>query len=400
MTHEEARRARGYDYPDRSRAFTDTVYGHDAKPEKEMRADLDRAIHAFDPAPAAYRVFFGDIHGHSTLSDGNYSIDECYKNARDIAKLDFCAVTDHDHGGVGNKELWMPDPNWGGRSRWEILQEKAAQYSEPGAFTAMLGYERDSYPWCNNMVLYYRGAKGEMVRDEHDGEITQAAYEALLQRKDMIAVPHTSGRIDSGCDFSAKSAMQIPRLLEIYSRSGAYEYFDNPYPSDTNCRGGYYQDALAQGALMGCIANSDDHDGLQGRDEAQSGNAFRRHSGITAVWARDNTREAIFEALYARRCYGFMGGRITLDFRINGRYMGEVIPDAGRRDIFYQVTADAPVERVTLVKNERDDMFFVEACQKMCFDYRRERPRDCYYLRVKLKDGRMAWSSPIWVQDR
>ena len=395
MTNREIRRARGYDYPDRTRAFTDTVYGHDQKSESEFRADLNRAVHAFDPDPPAYRVLFGDIHGHSTLSDGSRSIDECYRTAREIARLDFCAVTDHDHGGVGNRELWMPDPRWNGRSGWDILQEKALEYSEPGVFTALLGYERDSYPWCNNLVIYYRDAMGAPIRGEHDGELTEEEYDALLARDDVIAVPHTSGRIDSGCDFSSKPARQIPRLMEIYSRSGAYEYFDNPYPSDTNCRGGYLRDALAQGGLIGCIANSDDHDGLMGRDEDSP--SFRRHSGITGVWAKENTREAIFEALYARRCYGFMGGRIILDFRINGHYMGEVFAEPERREIYYHIEADAPIDRVTLVKNERDYMFFLDFQEKMVFDYRQERLRDCYYLRVLLKDGRMAWSSPIWI---
>lgn len=60
--------------------------------------------------------------------------------------------------------------------------------------------------------------------------------------------------------------------------------------------------------------------------------------------------------------------------------------------------ADAPIERVTLVKNERDYMFFLGFPEKMIFDYRRERSRDCYYLRVLLSDGRMAWSSPIWIE--
>ena len=153
MTQEEIRRARGYDYPDRSRAFTDTVYGHDAKPEPEMRADLDRAVHAFDPEPPAYRVFFGDIHGHSTLSDGSKTIDECYRAARDLAKLDFCAVTDHDHGGVGNRELWMPDPRWGGRSRWDVLQEKPGSTASRACLPrcwAMNGIPiRGATIWCS-----------------------------------------------------------------------------------------------------------------------------------------------------------------------------------------------------------------------------------------------------------
>ncbi len=57
----------------------------------------------------------------------------------------------------------------------------------------------------------------------------------------------------------------------------------------------------------------------------------------------------------ARRCYGFMGGKITLDFRINGHYMGEEIKDENNeRTIYYKIEADEKTNTVTLVKNGRD----------------------------------------------
>ncbi|GAI85054.1 unnamed protein product, partial [marine sediment metagenome] len=43
----------------------------------------------------ANNIFFGDIHGHSWFSDGMIWIDDHYIYARDVAGLDFAAVTDH-----------------------------------------------------------------------------------------------------------------------------------------------------------------------------------------------------------------------------------------------------------------------------------------------------------------
>ena len=111
----------------------------------------------------------------------------------------------------------------------------------------------------------------------------------------------------------------------------------------------------------------------------------------------ENTLPAIFEALKARRCYGFMGGRISLDFRINGHYMGEEIAVEGDRTLYYHVDADAPVDTVTVVKNGRDYIMLKSKPEMAIFDYRREQETDYYYLRVRLTDGRFAWSSPIWV---
>ena len=94
-----------------------------------------------------------------------------------------------------------------------------------------------------------------------------------------------------------------------------------------------------------------------------------------------------------------MGGRIGLDFRINGHYMGEEICDTGDRTIYYKITPDAPIKKVTLVKNGRDYIMLQGTAETVIFDYRAEKDTDYYYLRVVLADGRMAWSSPIWVKN-
>ena len=55
------------------------------------------------------------------------------------------------------------------------------------------------------------------------------------------------------------------------------------------------------------------------------------------------------------RCYGFMGSeRITVDFRIDGHYMGEEITVEGDPSIYYNIVSETPVAAVTVVKNCRD----------------------------------------------
>ena len=147
---------------------------------------------------------------------------------------------------------------------------------------------------------------------------------------------------------------------------------------------------------MGCIAGSDDHDGNNGKilPKKPYPQCF---PGMTGVWATENTLPAIFEALKARRCFAFMGGRISLDFRLNGHYMGEEIVTDEERTLYYNVQADCEIDTVTLVKNGRDYLILQGKSEQTFFDYRQENPTDYYYIRALLKDGRMAWSSPIWV---
>ena len=99
-----------------------------------------------------------------------------------------------------------------------------------------------------------------------------------------------------------------------------------------------------------------------------------------------NTHEAIFDALKKRRCYGFTGGRVYLDFRINGHYMGEEFAHRGVREIYYSIKADAKIKRVTVVKNCRDYMLLRRA-EQFFYDYKAEVAKA---KKTKVEKGRFA----------
>ena len=94
-----------------------------------------------------------------------------------------------------------------------------------------------------------------------------------------------------------------------------------------------------------------------------------------------------------------MRGRMEIDFRINGHWMGELIKRPDERDlkIFFHIKSDVPVKAVTLVKNCRNYVMLPYA-KELIFDYEQENDVDSYYLRVELQDGRFGWTSPIWVE--
>ena len=386
MTHPERKNAKRFDMPGRAAAFTDFVYSGTEGSWEKIRADQRNRL----PDPPALSLFFGEIHGHSNLSDGSVSIDDYFTRLRDIARVDFCALSDHDHGGVGKPELWDA-------GKWELTRQKVREYYKPGKFTTLLAYERDSYPYYNNLVVYYRGDDGELLRGVRDGELTREELRRWLAREDLILVPHDTNILSSGADFLAMEPEDMTPLIQVYGRaSSCAEYMGDPLAAmlGDDCEGGHWQDALKRGIKMGCIACSDDHGGNGGlsTDPYPCG-----CPGLTGVWAEANTREAIFDALKARRCYGFMGGRIAVDFRISGHYMGEEITLEEDPALYFHIDADAPVLSVTVVKNCRDYLILRKKTEQLVYDYRQENETDCYYLRVLLEDGRRAWTSPVWV---
>ena len=399
MKHPDKYLAKRYDTANRSAAFTDAVY---CKADA-TGADLQAAWRSYDPPAPELIPLVGEMHGHTNLSDGRPDIDTYFRNIRDLAGLDFAVLTDHDHGGVGKPDLWEGSP-----SKWDLIKQKAAEYCQPGKFSTLLGYERDSYPFYNNLVLYFRDADADMVRGVRDGEITKEELTALLEREDVITCPHDTYSFTSNADFLALPVELHTPFIEVISRGDAAEYMGNPAGATyACCEGGFWQDALRQGAKMGVIGGSDDHSGMNGRVDPNLPYP-EKYPGVTGVWATENTPAAIFEALLAKRTFAYMmgesagemRGRMEIDFRINGHYMGEVIARPESRDlhIFYRVKADVAIKRVTLVKNCRNYVALT-AASELILDYKQENATDYFYLRVELADGRFGWTSPIWVQE-
>ena len=86
------------------------------------------------PARAQFRVFWGDMHGHTAHSDGKGSLDDYFTHARNVAKLDFVVVSDHD---FGNAAPWkMP------KETWRLTQDKAEQYTVNSSAPSMCGMRR------------------------------------------------------------------------------------------------------------------------------------------------------------------------------------------------------------------------------------------------------------------
>jgi len=390
MTNKERKIAKRIDCPNRTRHFTEMVYSGEKDNSEEFKAEVFGSIKSFYPEPSKYNIYFGEMHGHTELSDGRITLDDYFLNIRDNAKLDFAAITDHDHGGVGKPELW--------NGAWDEIKAKVKEYYKPGKFTTILGYERDSYPWYDNLVIYYNDHDGQLIRGEMDGEITRKELLQVFKRDDIIAVPHDTYCINAGADFKIMPEEMFSNMIEIYSRGDSAEYFGNPYNiADSQFEGGFWQDALKRGAKMGCIGGSDDHDRYHGLNaKSRFEGDLEVYPGITGVLAEENTLESIFSAIKARRTFAFMGGRVEMDFRINNHYMGEEFVCDGERSIYLKVLADAPIKKITVVKNCRD---YVTTTKNELFFFDNSIETDCdyYYLRVELEGERCGWTSPIWV---
>lgn len=345
--------------------------------------------------------YWGDIHIHTRWSHdaiGRFP----YEYAREVSGLDFAAVADHAESAILG---------------WEKLVRMANDANEPGRFVTLVAYENGLASPSGHHNTYYRGAEGRCwLKPEFEGDIEKLA--AMLDPDEAMSLPHHPGisfgrSPKGGTDFGKTNTAWAP-VLEIYSHHGQSERYApdhvNAYEfnrwhkagerTNRSLPGHFAQDAWRMGLRLGVIASSDDHYGQGGMD----------FEGIAGVFADELTREAIWDAIRAKQCFGTTGERILVDLEVNGTPMGQELTGAPGEEL----TIRAEVHGTDLLA--RIELIRMDASGELATVYE-ERPYELdfehtiterfdgpvmYYLRVqqeKMIQHRavLAWSSPIWV---
>jgi hypothetical protein len=369
--------------------------------EKPVKAPLVPAfpslIKSLRPAPRRiefepwgdYKYYFGDIHGHTWISDGCGDVDEYYIIRRDYYRLDFGSLTDHDYF-VGNGVT---------PGEWEHIKAVTEHFNEPGRFATLHGQEWTTgrYPnGAGHKNIYTADAGVPLLDHRLDDCNTGAKVVARVREIGGIAIPHHIGW--TGMDWENFDP-QVTPVIEIVSVHGAYEHMGNrPITHRGGLRGHFVQDGLARGLKFGIIGGTDCHGLLYQHGVAWKRDPYR--AGWAVVLATDITRESVLEALRARRCYATSGIWVRLLFEVNGHIMGEEFQDSGPLRIRVECDSESPIQYIEIVRNNETIHSFGGEGHASKFTFEdKEVPAGTtwYYLRVTCRDGNMAWSSPVWV---
>ena len=263
------------------------------------------------------KLFWGDIHFHSNLSNDvmlqgiENSPEDCLLYGREVSGLDFACLTDHYEPVL---KTWQPMLDLGiglSEELWRHSKGISEKFNCPGSFATFFGYEYRTQRGDTN--IYFRDCDAApLLPGQCDSMSRIREYCANLE---FFSAPHlhpyshqylTLGPwkwgkevIEQWQDIGGDSEP----IIEVFSRHGRYEFYGNqPHMSLKRgmTEGNSVQAHLLRGHCFGIYAGSDDHWGRPGQD------------GLTAVFAAELTREAIFDALRKRRCYGTTNARIIL----------------------------------------------------------------------------------------
>jgi hypothetical protein len=285
-------------------------------------------------------------------------IDEVYTFVRDEMGYDFVAYTDHHDMGE------MTARGYGEGSPWPIVVDAWQRWNQPGRFTTLLGYEYQGDGEFNvflnrDDVLYDAPTIHELlptVPEDVDGVLLGAHNRP--NPTDWQLAPH-----------------RLFRLVEIINDGGK--------PFET-----WALQGLAGGFRLGFLGGSDDHSCTPGRNSS------------TCLWASENTRPAIWDALASRRSVATSGIRPKLWFAINGQPLGSELACDGPREIRVQHDFNRAPAWVGVIRNGQllEELSPAEpSFQQTWTDPAPAGPADCYYIKCIYDDGHFAYASPIWV---
>lgn len=285
------------------------------------------------------RVYWGDLHTHSELSDGTGTAEHSFYYGRYVASLDFMALTDH-----GEIMMWVP---------WsvDVLEAATNTAYDPGRFVTFQGTE-----WTDVVTGHYTCifSGDQLIKDPIVSYLYFPTPDTLWAALDdftdttgcsALALPHHTTQLAYIQDWTYMNPKYV-KIAEVASVHGAFLYEQrhplnyvgaiDPAPDYVN--GASIMDAFRMGYRMTLYASSDEHDGHPGHSLShtpayvghqrpwsmwQTRNEHPYPGGLVAVYAQNLTRESIFAGLDSQYIFANSDhGRPLIDFSINGTRIG------------------------------------------------------------------------------
>jgi hypothetical protein len=281
------------------------------------------------------KIYWGDIHTHSALSDGSGLPEHHFFYARYVACLDFNAMTDHGEtmgiliGGLDTSEYSANSAYEAGEFvTFPGIEWTSAVY---GHFTCIFSEDKLIK---NPVISFFVITTPQQLWDALDNFTNSTGCRAL-------ALPHHTIKEEYPQDWTYINPKYV-RIAEVTSVHGEslFEH-RNPYnyigcldPPPVYTNGTAIMDAFKMGYRLALYGSSDEHDGHPGHSLSHT-DAYIGHQrpwttwvnradlpypgSLTAVYANNLTRELVFDGLYNQKIFANSDhGRPILTFSING----------------------------------------------------------------------------------
>ncbi|WP_242955406.1 S-layer homology domain-containing protein [Flavonifractor sp. An52] len=363
----------------------------------------------FTIGTAQYQLYFGQLHSHTTYSDGAGSLDsalEYVENLPESANVDFVAFTDHsnyfDSSSDANPEAALYDPE-------QMSEESAAKWNAyTGAINAFNQEHAGEVVALAGFEMTWSGGPGHINTFNTPGIVSRnnttlnnktadagmKAYYALLSNENLVdsisQFNHPGTTFGNFSDFGYYDPIIDTRmhLVEVGNGEGAIG------------AGGYYPSyeqyimALDKGWHVAPTNNQDNHKG-------KWGNA---NDARDVILTGDFSQEGIYQAIRDRRIYATEDKNLEIQYTLNGEMLGSIIEEVPNEAAInvsvYDPDDSDSISKVEVVVNSGavaytwDNPTELASGELKCtipanYSY--------YFIRVTQGDGDLAVTAPVWV---
>jgi hypothetical protein len=371
------------------------------------------------------KIFFGNLHSHTAYSDGTGTPAQAYEYARTMGKLDFLAISEHNHKsaeGTGDDPLHLHialDHKLyeGAVQNSLIVTAGKVNQQFPGKFVALYGQEFSSIAGGNHVNVFDVGhvidealVPNKNFRKLYDGwlltNLDSMGNPALVQFNHPAKVTEDYGMLSYGGNVPAFVEAVTPHARTIAILSGPHDTKPgDPLARDTSFATEAYFFYLNLGLHLAPTADQDNHFITFGTSTDHR----------TAILAPALTKEDLLRAIRDCHVYATQDKNLQVDFRLNGKVMGSTVfahpgdpititvgladPDEPNADYHVSLRHDTVGGDVE-AKNE------VEAGDRhgngtVTFDGLKYTGGIEYYLVQVVQKGTgapdQAWTAPIWI---
>ena len=338
-----------------------------------------------------YNIYFGQLHSHTSYSDGAGTCEEAYQHASKVKNLDFLAVTDHSNSFDNADSSSIKDGSMS--SEWVEGHQLADKYTTQN-FVGIFGFEMT---WSNGLGhMNTFNTDGFQSRTQKDystyATALQNYYATLKTVPDSISqFNHPGTTFGDFSDFAYYDEDIDPLITTIEVGNGEGAIGSSGYfPSYE-----YYQRALDKGWHVAPTNNQDNHKGLWGD----------ANTGRSVVLADSLTRDNIYDAMRNYRVYATEDNDLNIYYTLDGYTMGTILEDGMTGDsvdlkVELGDATDKSIGKVQVITN--GGLVLAEkrvSSNQETVSFKVDNDYSYYYIKVVEDDGDIAVTAPVWVGD-
>ena len=312
-------------------------------------------------AQIGYQVYFGNLHSHTSYSDGEQTPLDAYVYAKDVAGLDFLAVTDH------MEQL--------SSSEFTQMQSMSQLSTINGTFIGIAGYEWGSPYYGHVNVFNATEMPSVLTYTDWSG-----FRDWLMDRPTAFAEfnhPGDESYFNNWYDFEYKG--------EQTDSSFALIEFQNIQQADD-----WYELSLNNGWHLSPAWNQDNHSADWGT----------KNDGRAGLWCTDLSLNSIYDAIRAGRTFATMDKNAYVWFETNNNPMGSRCTRYANMPFTIKLSDDDN-EAWTSIEVRSSNGLIMQLSATGNFDntINLSLYTDSYvYIRAIQADGDYVWSSPIYLE--